>query len=164
LKIATTFGSSQCSPDTPLYREGVELGRLLAQRGYRVKCGGYGGAMEAVSKGMAQEGGTCIGIGLKDFEARRPPNPYLTEKIVADNLYHRLQLLIEGSQLFIAQGGSIGTLNEIFMVTAMKYGGLKPDIRIILLGDSYLRSTCFNEDFKKIVEFYGTISELKNHL
>ncbi len=162
MRFVTTFGASKVE-DPKLYQEGVELGRLLAQKGYVVKCGGYGGLMEAVSKGVNEVGGECIGIGLKAFDLRRPPNPYLSKKILAETLYERLELLIEGSDLFIAQSGSIGTLNEIFMVLALKYGGLRPNIRIILLGKMYenmYECDFVDENFRKNVEICTSISEL----
>ena len=162
MRFVTTFGASKVN-DPKLYQEGVELGRLLVQKGYGVKCGGYGGLMEAVSKGVSEAGGKCIGIGLKAFDRYRPPNPYLSKKILADTLYERLELLIEGSDLFIAQQGSIGTLNEIFMVLALKYGGLRPDIRIILLGKMYEdMSECdfVDENFRNNVEIYTSIDGL----
>ncbi len=164
MRFATTFGASKIAPDSKEYREGIALGRFLARLGYGVKCGGYGGLMEAVSKGVFEARGECIGIGLRDFEPLRAQNPYLTKKIVANSLYERLELLIEGSELFIAQKGSIGTLNEIFMVAALKYGGLKPHIRIVLLGKEYREYNCFDENFLQVVEFYDTLRELQRAL
>ena len=164
MKVATTFGASQAERNSREYREGVELGRLLASRGFIVKCGGYGGLMEAVSKGVHEAGGECIGIGLEAFDRFRPSNPYLSKKIVAKTLYERLELLIEGSELFIAQKGSVGTLNEIFMVAALKYGGLKPDIRIVLLGEEYRAFNCFDENFLRVVEIYDDVVELRKYL
>ncbi len=156
MRVATTFGASQMLPESKEYEEGTRLGAFLAKKGFVVKCGGYGGLMEAVSAGVRRAAGECIGITLEAFEARRPPNPNLSHKIVAKSLYERLQLLIEGSELFVAQKGSIGTLNEIFMVAALKYSGQKPDIRICLLGEEYLAFECFEENFKRVVEFYTT--------
>lgn len=161
MKVATTFGASKIDGDSKYYQEGVELGKMLAQKGYVVKCGGYGGLMEAVSRGVQEMGGECIGIGLAMFDAFRPKNPYLSKKIVAKTLYERLELLIEGSDLFIAQYGSIGTLNEIFMVLALKYGGIKPNVRMILLGEYYERlAECFDENFRANVEIYTDLSQL----
>jgi uncharacterized protein (TIGR00730 family) len=160
VRVATTFGASVAKRDSKLYEEGVELGRLLASKGYVVKCGGYGGLMEAVSRGVYEVGGECIGVGLERFDALRPKNPYLSKKIVAKTLYERLELLIEGSDLFVAQYGSIGTLNEIFMVLALKYGGIKPNIRIVLLGEHYVKlARCFDENFVNNVEIYTGISQ-----
>jgi len=39
-----------------------ELGRLLADRGHEVVCGGLGGAMAAVCRGARENGGHTIGI------------------------------------------------------------------------------------------------------
>ncbi|WP_041353941.1 LOG family protein [Nitratiruptor sp. SB155-2] len=163
MKVATTFGASKADQDSYEYEEGIALGRFLTQQGFLVKCGGYGGLMEAVSKGVYEAGGTCIGIGLEAFDRYRPPNPYLSKKILAKTLYERLELLIEGSELFVAQRGSIGTLNEIFMVTALKYGGLKPDIRIVLLGTEYKKMNCFDENFLENVEIYDTLAEFQKN-
>ena len=164
MKIATTFGASKASKESPEYKEGIALGRVLASKGYKVKCGGYGGLMEAVSQGVREAGGECIGITLERFESLRPPNPYLTQKIVAKDLFERLKLLIEGSELFVAQKGSIGTLNEIFMVAALKYGGLMPDIRITLLGKEYRSFNCFDKNFLDVVEFYDDLKQLAKTL
>ncbi|BCD61199.1 hypothetical protein NitYY0826_C0032 [Nitratiruptor sp. YY08-26] len=161
MKVATTFGASKANHDSVEYQEGIELGKFLSQKGFIVKCGGYGGLMEAVSKGVYEVGGTCIGIGLEAFDRFRPPNPYLSKKILAKTLYERLELLIEGSELFVAQKGSIGTLNEIFMVAALKYGGLKPNIRIVLLGEFYKSLNCFDENFLQNVEIYLSLEEFQ---
>jgi uncharacterized protein (TIGR00730 family) len=167
MKTATTFGASKVDIKSPYYKEGVELGKLLSKKGYRVKCGGYGGLMEAVSKGVYEAGGECIGIGLEYFDRLRQNNPYLSKKILAKNLYERLELLIEGSELFVAQYGSIGTLNEIFMVLALKYGGIKPDIKIVLLGKMYknmAKCDFLDANFKKNVEIYSNLEEFEKSL
>ncbi len=164
MKVATTFGASKASPEDNEYHEGIELGKTLALKGYMVRCGGYGGLMEAVSKGVYEAGGLCIGIGLEAFDRYRPQNPYLSKKIVAKTLYERLELLIEGSELFVAQKGSIGTLNEIFMVAALKYSGLKPDIRICLIGEEYRKFECFDTNFREVVEFFTTLEEFAKTL
>ncbi len=163
MKIAATFGASQCPKESPLYREGIELGRLLAQKGYLVKCGGYGGLMEAVSRGVREGGGECVGIVLEAFEAIRPQNPYLSKKIIAKTLYERLELLIEGSLLCIAQEGSVGTLNEVFMAAALRSANLRPDLRIILLGRAYeefAKCPMIDEKFLQSVEIYADIAQL----
>ncbi len=163
MKIATTFGASKVdNPD--LYEEGVELGKFLASRGYIVKCGGYGGLMEAVSRGVRAAGGEVIGITLKYFDEIRPKNPYLTKRIQAKDLFERLKLLIEGSELFVVQKGSIGTLNELFMVWALKYG-LGLNFRICVIGDVYeeLKSCAFiPKERLGEIELYKNLNEFKN--
>ena len=161
MQFATTFGASKIDKNDPAFAEGIELGKLLVKKGYGVKCGGYGGLMEAVSIGVKEAGGVCIGITLEQFDMFRRQNPYLTKRVVAKTLFERLQLLIEGSEIFIAQKGSIGTLNEIFMTAALKYSGLMPDIEIFLLGDEYQKFNCFDANFKSVVRFVKNLEELE---
>ncbi len=162
MKFATTFGASKVYSKN-LYEEGIQLGTFLVQIGYVVKCGGYTGLMEAVSKGVNEAGGKIIGIGLKEFGSLRNTNKYLTEKIIANDLFERLKLLVKDSELFVVQQGSIGTLNELFLVWALKYS-LSKEFRICLIGKSY-------ESIKKCefipqqelhyLEFYSTLREFK---
>ncbi|WP_457561739.1 LOG family protein [Caminibacter pacificus] len=164
MKIATTFGASRVE-DPKLYEEGVELGKFLAERGYVVKCGGYGGLMEAVSLGVREAGGEVIGITLKYFDEIRPENTYLTKKIQTPDLFERLKKLIIGSEVFIAQTGSIGTLNEIFMVWALKYG-LGLDFRICLVGEVYQEfKTCSFIPKERLseIEIYKNLEEFKRN-
>ena len=165
MKTATTFGASRVE-DPGLYQEGVELGRFLAEKGYRVKCGGYGGLMEAVSKGVKDAGGEVIGITLEYFDTIRPENSYLSSRIQTSDLFERLKKLIEDTDIFIAQQGSIGTLNEIFMVWALKYG-IGYDFRICLIGKPYrklLECGLIPAQRLKEIEIYDTLDEFKKHL
>src|SRR5262249_60856100 len=56
-KIITVFGSSRPKESDSDYAEARELGRALAARGFAVCSGGYGGGMEAVSRGAKEAGG-----------------------------------------------------------------------------------------------------------
>jgi len=162
LKFVTTFGASKIDKSTKEYKDGIRLGKFLSQKGYIVKCGGYQGLMEAVSIGVYQVNGKCIGVTVELFDKIRPQNPYLSEKIVCKNLYERLQYLIKDSNLFIAQYGSIGTLNEIFMVLTLKYGGFKPNVRICLIGKMYkemINCSVLDENFIENVEIYEDVEE-----
>ena len=161
-KIATTFGASKVE-SSELYNEGVELGKFLVREGYTVKCGGYQGLMEAVSKGVKEAGGTVIGIRLKHFENLRQDNPYLDIKIVAKDLFDRLRLLTLDSELFVVQQGSIGTLNELFSVWALKYS-LGEKFRICLIGKNYkylLNCPFIPQETLRHLEIYETLEGFK---
>ncbi len=54
--VVTVFGSSMAPAGDELYRSAERLGRMLAERGARVASGGYGGVMEAVSRGARAAG------------------------------------------------------------------------------------------------------------
>ncbi|MHA7058090.1 LOG family protein [Aquimarina sp. M1] len=113
-KYATLFGGSGKNQESKEYKETILIGTLLAENGYVVKNGGYGGMMEAVSKGMTNAGGNAIGITCKQVGSEKG-NDFLTETIITETLYERLELLIDNTDLFIVQRGGIGTLSEVFL-------------------------------------------------
>ena len=114
-KYAALFGGSGKDKTTLEYTDTVKIGRLLADIGYVVKNGGYGGMMEAVSYGAQRQGGEVIGVTCKQVGATIG-NDFLTETIVTEDLYDRLKVLINNTELFIVQKGGIGTLSEVFLV------------------------------------------------
>ncbi len=58
--IIAVIGGSICTTEEAALAE--ETGRLLAQRGAVLVCGGLGGVMEAVARGARANGGTTVGI------------------------------------------------------------------------------------------------------
>ncbi|MGH9398933.1 MAG: Rossmann fold nucleotide-binding protein, partial [Thermoanaerobaculia bacterium] len=60
------FGSSLPREGEAAYEEAREIGQLVARRGGRVVCGGYGGVMEAACRGAAEAGGSSLGVVLAD--------------------------------------------------------------------------------------------------
>ncbi|RZS93203.1 LOG family protein [Aquimarina brevivitae] len=114
-RYAALFGGSGKDKTTLEYNDTVKIGRLLADMGYVVKNGGYGGMMEAVSYGALQQGGEVIGVTCKQVGTIEG-NDFLTQTIVTEDLYDRLKVLINNTELFIVQKGGIGTLSEVFLV------------------------------------------------
>ena len=49
------------------YQRAVLMGRVLAENGFTVCTGGYGGIMEAVARGAKQVGGKTIAIVAKEL-------------------------------------------------------------------------------------------------
>ena len=113
-RYAALFGGSGNNTQSKEYLETIEIGSFLASHGYIIKNGGYGGMMEAVSKGARQAGGKAIGVTCKQVGPSEG-NMYLSETIVTDKLYDRLKILMEDTSLFIVQRGGIGTLSEVFL-------------------------------------------------
>lgn len=160
-RYAATFGSSTILPYEKEYQEGIMIGSFLADKGYIVKCGGYQGLMEAVSIGVKEAGGECIGITLKAFNRRRPKNENLSKEIVVDNLHDRVKLLCKNCSLFVIQKGSIGTLNELFTVWAIKYASLD-NFRICMVGkewDALKNCSLIDKNLLKFLEFYKDANE-----
>ena len=105
------IGSGGCEEGSEPWRLAEEVGRLLAEAGATVVCGGRTGVMEAVARGAAGAGGEVIGIvpGSSIEEA----NKYCTH-VVATSLGHARNLAVVSSgEAVIAIGGEWGTLSEI---------------------------------------------------
>ncbi len=111
----TVFGSSRVVASDREYQEAARLGRLLAEAGYIVYTGGYAGAMEAVSRGVAESGGVAIGVTVRPWANRVQANPWITREVVAPNLLVRLRWLT-GSDAYVALPGGAGTLGEVALV------------------------------------------------
>jgi uncharacterized protein (TIGR00725 family) len=101
-----------------LYEKAREVGRLVAERGGTVVCGGRSGVMEAVAKGAAEAGGTTIGI-LPD-EDRKRANEYLSYSVATGTGHARNLAVVCSGDVVVAVGGEYGTLSEIGL--ALKVG------------------------------------------
>ena len=118
MKTVAVFGSSRRDPNSPLWAEAYELGKLLATAGYTVLSGGYGGSMGAVSRGAWDAGGHVIGVTCATFDPY-PCNEWLREEIKAPTLMARLATMIERSDAFVSLRGGIGTLSEVTLIWSL---------------------------------------------
>ena len=133
-KIITIFGTSRTRAGDAIFTLSMETGRLLAQAGFTIANGGYGGTMLAAAKGAAEAGGEIIGVTCSAFKSGRA-NKYITREIVADSLDERLDTLVKLGRAYIVLPGGTGTLLELAKVWELKNKGfLKADKPIILLG------------------------------
>ena len=88
-----------------------EVGRLVAERGCTVVCGGRGEVMAAAARGAKRAGGTTIGI--LPGETRAEANEWI-DHVVVTGIGHARNLAVAASgDAVIAVGGSYGTLAEI---------------------------------------------------
>ena len=95
-----------------------EVGRLLAEAGAIVVCGGLAGVMDAAAKGAESAGG--IAVGLLPKEERAGASEHLTVALPLGMGEARNALLVRSADAVIAIGGGWGTLSEIAL--AMKMG------------------------------------------
>lgn len=113
----TVFGASKPLPGESEYEDGVRLGAALGGLGHSVVTGGYGGVMEAVSKGAGEAGGHVIGVTTPTAFPDRPgANPWVVEEITTPDLATRIRTLIDLADAAIALPGSIGTFAEIVLL------------------------------------------------
>ena len=109
-------GSGEASEE--LYEMAREVGRLIAERGGTVVCGGRSGVMEAAARGATEAGGPAIGI-LPD-EDRERANDYVSYSVATGTGHARNLAVVCSGDVTIAVGGEYGTLSEIGL--ALKVG------------------------------------------
>jgi len=132
MKTVTVFGSSLPRENSPAYEEALKLGRLLAESGFAVCNGGYGGLMEASSRGAREAGGHTIGITCKIWPS--PANRWIEEEVRTESFLSRILTLIEHGDAYVVLPGGTGTLAELALVWEMMnksglsktVGGQKP--------------------------------------
>jgi uncharacterized protein (TIGR00730 family) len=133
-KIVTIFGTSRAGAGDAIFTLAMEMGRLLAQAGFTIANGGYGGTMLAAAKGAAEAGGEIIGVTCSAFKSGKA-NKYVNREIVTGSLDERLDTLVKLGRAYIVLPGGTGTLLELAKVWELKNKSfLKTDKPIILLG------------------------------
>lgn len=118
------FGGSDRKPGDEAWDQAEMLGRGVAEAGWTLVTGGYGGIMEAASSGAASAKGEVVGVLCKLFGA--VGNQYLSKRIVTPDLTTRLDALIKMGDAFVAMPGSTGTLAELAMVWELMNKRLAP--------------------------------------
>ncbi len=140
-KVVAVFGSSQARPGDGTYDSGVECGRLLAEAGFAVATGGYGGVMAAVCEGAAAVGGPTIGVTAPSvFPGRSGANKWVQHEIPAEDLVSRIGLLTTLADGYIAMPGSIGTLAELIIAWNLAYVAPLADVQfgpVVAVGETW---------------------------
>jgi uncharacterized protein (TIGR00730 family) len=116
--VVTVFGSSRPREGEADYEEARILGRALAKHGFSVCSGGYGGVMEAVSRGAKEASGRTVGV-TADFFKNAKLNAWVDEEVRLQTWEERLFELIRRADAFVACKGGTGTLVELAVVWEM---------------------------------------------
>ncbi|MEX2106761.1 MAG: TIGR00725 family protein [Solirubrobacterales bacterium] len=111
------IGAGGCEEGSEPWRLAEEVGRLLAEAGVTVVCGGLTGVMEAVCRGAAEAGGTAIGIVPGNSVAEA--NPSCTHVVATGIGRARNLAVVSSGEATIAIGGEWGTLSEIGFARAI---------------------------------------------
>jgi len=130
-KTIAIFGTGRAEPGDAAYTLAEETGKLLAQAGFTIANGGYGGTMLAAAKAAAQAGGKTIGVTCSAFRAK--PNEYITREIVTNSLDERLDTLIKLGQAYVVLPGGTGTMLELAKVWELKNKGFLQEHKPIIL-------------------------------
>jgi uncharacterized protein (TIGR00725 family) len=96
----------------------ARIGRLIAEAGAVLVCGGLGGVMEAACRGAVDAGGTTVGVlpGRDRLDA----NVYVDVAIPTGIGEARNAVVVGMADAVVAVGGEFGTLSEIAL--ALKAG------------------------------------------
>jgi len=131
--IITVFGSSRPRDGDGDYEQARALGRELAARGFCVCSGGYGGVMEAASRGAKEAGGRTLAVTAKFF--RSSANAWVDEVCAVASWQERLFELIRVAHGFVACKGGTGTLVELAVVWEMLNKGMLQGKPFVVLGE-----------------------------
>jgi uncharacterized protein (TIGR00730 family) len=132
-KIITVFGSSRPREGDPDYEDARLLGHTLAENGFAVCTGGYGGVMAAVSCGAQEAGGKTYGVTAEFFSAK--VNPWVDVEVRVATWQERLFELIRLADGFVACKGGTGTLVELAVVWEMLNKSVMTEKPFATLGD-----------------------------
>ena len=131
--IITVFGSSRPREDHADYEEARILGRALAKAGFAICSGGYGGVMEAVSRGAKDAGGKTYAVTAEFFKPKA--NAWVDTEIRVQTWQERLFELIRMADGFVTCKGGTGTLVELAVVWEMLNKSVIAGKPIVALGD-----------------------------
>ena len=88
-----------------------DVGRLLAERGCVVVCGGLGEVMAAAARGAKEAGGATVGI--LPGESTAAANPWIDYAVATGTGHARNLAVVASCEAAIAVGGRWGTAAEI---------------------------------------------------
>jgi uncharacterized protein (TIGR00730 family) len=150
------FCASSANIDERYLADARELGRLLAQEGWRcVNGGGAVGLMGAVTDGTLDAGGEVTGVIPKFMVDNGWCYDRLQDVIVTADMHQRKQMMSNMADAVIALPGGVGTLEELLETLTWRQLGLVgvPVIILNTLGyyDSLLAMLhhAINEGFMK---------------
>lgn len=133
-KIITVFGSSRPHEGDADYAQARELGWALAAKGFTVCTGGYGGVMEAASRGAKDAGGRTLAV-TADFFASAKVNRWVDEEVRVPTWQRRLFKLVRLGRGHVACKGGTGTLVELAVVWEMLNKRVMRPRPFVALGD-----------------------------
>lgn len=121
----TVFGASDPAPGSAAWDDARRAGRVLAECGFAIANGGYGGTMAASAMGAAEAGGTVTGVTCSIWTSR--PNDYNDRIIATETHGERLSELVRlGTAGYLVLPGATGTLVELATVWEYALKGFLP--------------------------------------
>jgi uncharacterized protein (TIGR00730 family) len=138
-RVIAIYGSSSTPEDHQEYTDARRLGRLLAESGFVVSSGGYGGIMEAVSRGAREAGGQTIGVTCGIFTDRGGANRWIDREIFTHTLFERIETVVHLAEAYIALPGGPGTLAEVALTWNLLQRQAIPSGPLVMVGEVWER-------------------------
>ena len=140
--------------EDPAYiSDGEELGRRLAANNFGCISGaGKSGIMGAVVRGSVEAGGWTAGSNVPHIIALEGLPDGLSRFWLRDDIYTRMEVMIENSNAFIIFPGGAGTVQELFALMIFKQQG-----HDLMAGKPVI---IFNRPDKSGVGFWDTLIPL----
>ena len=147
-----------------LYDFGVELGKRVATKDRTFICGGLGGFMEAVCKGIKQTVDTFQGqtIGILPDGTSDNANTYVDVAIPTGVGIARNIIIVRMADIIIAAGGGAGTLSEIAFAWQ-----LKKTVLCVTLFDGWAKELAgknLDNRYNDLLVPVNSINEIEMHL
>lgn len=136
-KVVSVFGSATIVPESPEYGRARRLGELLAEAGWVVVTGGFGGAMAAACQGAHEVGGHTVGVTISIWS--QPANPWVCEEQPLGSYVDRLVRVSTMADGYVAVDGGIGTLSELALVWSLLVTRSIPPRPLVVLGERWRR-------------------------
>lgn len=110
------LGSARLTESDEWWMHAHRLGGLLADAGWAVVTGGYGGLMAAVSQGVHERGGLVVGLPMHHW-TELAPNRWNADLRWSSDYGTRLNHILRCTAA-IALPGGVGTLSELAVIWA----------------------------------------------
>jgi uncharacterized protein (TIGR00730 family) len=137
IKSVCVYCGSSSRVDESYKNSARELGKLIAQKGWRLVYGGGRVGLMGITADAALEGGSeVVGIIPRHIQSREIEHTDLTELHIVDTMHTRKQMMVERSDAFVIMPGGLGTLDEFFELLTWKQLGLhdKPIVMVNIAG------------------------------
>lgn len=136
-RCVTVFGSARLTDqNAPLYQIAHAIGVTLGRNGFTIMTGGGPGLMEAVSKGVREAGGRCVGCRIQ-LTLKQAENRYLDRGVTFRYFFVRKVMLLRHSNALVVLPGGLGTLDEVFEVLTLIQTRKISPVPIAFVGKSY---------------------------
>ncbi len=135
-RAVALFGSARVPPESPIFAQAQEVGRLLGESGLTIITGGGPGLMEAGNRGAREAGAPSVGLGI-ELPFEHGVNSYVDTGIEFRYFFVRKTMFLKYAQAFVIFPGGFGTMDELFEALTLIQTGKVRNLPVILFGVSY---------------------------